>query len=773
MLTENTKIFPCRECDSPNGKRKAPYTSNGFKDASNDTETIREWQIRWPDALIGLPTGAVNGVFVIDLDLDAAKGKDGLHEWELLAAGHEPIETFTVKTPRGGRHIYFNHRDGLKNSTDKIAVGIDTRGEGGYVIYPSPGSGYEIEVDAPLVDVPEWIISMLNPPRQAPTPRPVVNFPTTNTGEDVQAALRYIHPDTDHDSWLKIGMALQSEPSVDGLGLWDSWSSGGQKYCPGDCAKRWRSFKAGGITIASLFDMAKAGGYRPERRAAPVQSHGVQAVAVSKPTDADFIKRVQQALFDSEIGDARLFADLARGQKIFNHTDQVWMDYSGGAWAPDEISDTIITLSEKLLKAYGQLYKKIADEKKSVVAEMAGCDEAAGSKELKDKLEKLGKTEKNITSRMFDLKSKTYLGRVESLARSLMPVTAKDFEKNKNLLCLENGTFDFKTLTLRPHSPDDGLLFQSPVKFDLAATCPKWDEFLRKIFINDQELIDWIACQCGIALTGHIEEALLFCYGAGANGKSTLFGPLQMILGPYYLTLPIENLLMSKDAGSSTEAYHKATLANKRLVVAPEMPEGRRLSESLIKDLTGGITDKVTGRNPYGRPFEFFPSHKLMLFGNHKPIIRGRDDGIWRRVRLVPFNYKFTGAEKRDKTEVMAEFRAELPGIFNWCLKGYASRPPTPQAVLVASEEFKRESDLLSEFIAETIEVDNRSSVAVKVLFAAYVIHCEKSREFPIAKRPQDLARMLRERGFEVQPGADRCARLFGAKSKLETSLNL
>ena len=140
---------------------------------------------------------------------------------------------------------------------------------------------------------------------------------------------------------------------------------------------------------------------------------------------------------------------------------------------------------------------------------------------------------------------------------------------------------------------------------------------------------------------------------------------------------------------------------------------------------------------------------------------------------MVPFNYRFTDAEKRDKEAVLAEFRSELPGIFNWCLRGYTGRPATPRAVLMASEEFKAESDMLSEFIAETIEIDGRSSVAVKVLFAAYVIHCEKSREFPIAKRPQDLARMLRERGFEVQQGTDKCARLFGAKSKGETSLNL
>ena len=763
-------VFPCEV----NGKK--PITTHGFQDASTDPEVIQTWWTATPEANIGCAMGDISGIVLLDIDMKG--GKDGISALAELEQIHGKLpETLTARTPSGGLHYFFKYKEGYKNSTEKLGTGIDTKGNGGYVIAPGStidGVDYEIINRVAPADCPEWIVSILNPIRQEPKPRPVANFATTDTGEDVQAALKYISPDCDYLDWVKVGMSLQSESGIDGLGLWDTWSSRSAKYKAGECAHKWRTFQSGGkTTIASLFDMAKVGGYRPERKAAPVQNHGGQAVIVSKPTDEDFLKQVRQALFDSEIGDAQLFADLAKGQKIFNHTDQVWMDYSSGAWAPDEISDTIITISEKLLKAYNQLYKNVATEKKTLVAEMATNDETADLEAQKEKLKKVTNMEKALTSRIFDLKSKTYLGKVESLARSLMPVTAKDFEKDKTLLCLENGTFDFRTMTLRPHSPDDGLLFQSPVKFDQAATCPKWDEFLRKIFINDQELIDWISFQCGIALTGNIEEQLLFCYGGGANGKSTLFGPLQMMLGPYYMTLPIENLLLSKDAGSSTAAYHKATLANKRLVVAPEMPEGRRLSESLIKDLTGGITDKVTGRNPYGKPFEFFPSHKLMLFGNHKPIIRGSDDGIWRRVRLVPFNYKFAGAEKRDKSEVMAEFKAELPGIFNWCLRGFASRPATPQAVLIASEEFKRESDLLSEFIAETIEVDNRSSVLIKVLFAAYVQHCEKSREFPIAKRPQDLARMLRDRGFEVQPGADRCARLFGAKSKLETSLNL
>ena len=139
----------------------------------------------------------------------------------------------------------------------------------------------------------------------------------------------------------------------------------------------------------------------------------------------------------------------------------------------------------------------------------------------------------------------------------------------------------------------------------------------------------------GFSLSGLCDlQALIFCYGSGANGKSTFFGVLREMLGDYYQGIQVETFL-SKAFQSSSEPYELARVKGARMVVSDEVPEGRKLNESLVKNLTGG--DQIHARNPYEKPFSFDPTHTLWMFGNHKPVISGMDHGIWRRIYLVPF----------------------------------------------------------------------------------------------------------------------------------------
>lgn len=266
-------VFPCEV----NGKK--PITAHGFQDASTDPEVIRQWWTSTPEANIGCSMGEISGIVLLDIDMK--NGKDGKAALYDLEDKHGVLpETLKAKTPSGGLHYFFKYREGYKNSTEKLGTGIDTKGNGGYVIAPGSvidGKEYEIINRVAPADCPEWIISILNPPRQEPKPRPVVNFPANNTSGQVQDALRYINPDCDYLEWVKIGMALHSESGIDGLGLWDSWSSLSAKYKAGECTHKWQTFQSGGkTTIASLFDAAKAGGYKPERKLPPIYSHGDQ-----------------------------------------------------------------------------------------------------------------------------------------------------------------------------------------------------------------------------------------------------------------------------------------------------------------------------------------------------------------------------------------------------------------------------------------------------------------------------------------------------------------
>ena len=139
--------------------------------------------------------------------------------------------------------------------------------------------------------------------------------------------------------------------------------------------------------------------------------------------------------------------------------------------------------------------------------------------------------------------------------------------------------------------------------FEKDVVAPYWDDFLNTIFGGDDELVRFVKQAVGFSLSGLCDlQALIFCYGAGANGKSTFFGVLRGLLGDYYQGIQIETLL-AKSFQSSTEHYELARVKGARIVVSDEVPEGRKLNESLVKNLTGG--DQIHARNPYEKPFSF------------------------------------------------------------------------------------------------------------------------------------------------------------------------
>ena len=170
----------------------------------------------------------------------------------------------------------------------------------------------------------------------------------------------------------------------------------------------------------------------------------------------------------------------------------------------------------------------------------------------------------------------------------------------------------------------------------------------------------------GYSLTGLTDEhVLFFLYGLGSNGKTTFLKALRMLFGEYATKTDIEALLAGF-ANRNTATPYIAALKGIRLAISTEIPEGRRLNESVVKDLTG--SDEVTGRYLFSNPFEFEPTHKLWIAGNYKPKIRGNDLGIWRRVRVIPFTV--TIKSPRKMSDILAELRAELPGILNWAVLG-------------------------------------------------------------------------------------------------------
>ena len=300
-----------------------------------------------------------------------------------------------------------------------------------------------------------------------------------------------------------------------------------------------------------------------------------------------------------------------------------------------------------------------------------------------------------------------------------IPIDHDMLDTDEWSLNVANGALDLRTGKLRAHRQEDLCTKLSPVAYDPDARCPQWLAFLEHIFAGDLELIEFVRRAVGYSLTGNTSEQCLFlCHGPGRNGKSTFLKVISAVLGKDYAQqAPAEMLLTRKRDGAN---HDQARLRGARLVTAAETPEGRRLDENLVKQLTG--QDEITARELYKSFFQFTPVLKLWIATNHKPDIKGTDLAIWRRIKLIPFSV--TIAEAQVDPHLGEKLAAELPGVLAWALDGCISWQhgglTSPVAVVAATTQYRADMDQIGRFIAECCEVGQHRAVKATDLFAAY-----------------------------------------------------
>lgn len=286
------------------------------------------------------------------------------------------------------------------------------------------------------------------------------------------------------------------------------------------------------------------------------------------------------------------------------------------------------------------------------------------------------------------------------------------------LLNVQNGTIDLRTGKLRPHNRADYLTKLAPVTYDPDADYPRWYQFLHEVFDDNENLIRFSRRAAGYSITGITRErCFFFLHGKGCNGKTTFVSALQKMLGDYAKGVTAEMLMVSKGERHPTET---CDLAGARMAVAVETEDGRRFAESFIKQMTGG-EDRLKGRRMREDMWEFDTTHKLWISGNHKPDIRGTDDGIWDRIRLIPFNVRFN---QPDRT--LAEtLEAERSGILNWLILGCREWQDAglgePLEVVEATSQYRAEMDLLGQFVNECCIVGPEYHVGASDLHKAYL----------------------------------------------------
>jgi putative DNA primase/helicase len=355
---------------------------------------------------------------------------------------------------------------------------------------------------------------------------------------------------------------------------------------------------------------------------------------------------------------------------------------------------------------------------------------------------------KKLAQHAFKCESIFKIKAMIDIAKSDLAIKPDLFDTNPWLLNVENGTLNLRTGELFPHIRENHITKLAPIEYDPLAECPKWYEHLKKIMADNRDLIDFLQSAYGYSLTGNTDERKLFIqWGTGANGKTTSNEVINEVMGDYAVRTPTETLFIKHDGSIPNDV---AKLNGARFVFCSEGEEGKKLAESLIKDITGG--DTISARFMRAEWFEFEPTFKVWLATNHKPVIRGTDNAIWDRINLIPFNISIPESERIPRRELMGEFKEELPGILAWmvrgCLSWYKNGLQCPQEVREATSNYRSEMDIIGDFIENRCNVDPNLSVDAPVLYEKYIEWAGKNGiKYPLLKRAF-IDRML-EKGFD------------------------
>lgn len=445
----------------------------------------------------------------------------------------------------------------------------------------------------------------------------------------------------------------------------------------------------------------------------------------------------------SDLGNAQILYLWHSAEMKWVPAWQRWFTWSGdlGRWIPDRgagarAQQTIITL-------YNLARERVEETKAAL--EAAKVKYRAGQPERE---EAEARHARSLAALRWYVRSQNTERRRGMLAEASclegFHAGFEAFDAAPNLLATPSGTVDLVTGERRGPNKRDLMTMGTNVPYDPAAACPAWDAFLSEVMCGDAELVAYLQRIAGYCLTGSTDEHFLgFFYGGGANGKSTFLTLLAEIAGEYYVRAPRGLLFW---AGHERHPTELAALHKRRLVICAEVEEGARLDEAKVKDLTGG--DAIAARRMREDFWEFSPTHKLLIAGNHWFFVRGQDEGIWRRIHAVPWNLNLS-AEQID-TAILAKLRAELPGILAWAVRGamawYAGGLAEPPSCAKIRDQFRSDSDLFGLFWADAATADPDGKVTCEVLYEHYIDWAQERKHATVLTRRQ-FAKRVRAMG--------------------------
>lgn len=500
--------------------------------------------------------------------------------------------------------------------------------------------------------------------------------------ERVRGALAVLDPDMLHPEWVSVLMAIRSTEWACAEGLARTWSEGGEKYTDAAFDKAWNSIEpAGGITLGTLFGMAKAAGWEDPRR-----------VRLSTVLVTDQVE-------ERDVLNGSIFANVWRGRLLrVDQTGDVLRFDPHAGWSKAGDPTNMIRRAARKTIAYIHETGAALMEKGQVETSQKAAKHAAASSTLPrmDAMAAVGWTHDGMT------------------------VAAADLDAQPDLLGVRNGVLDLRKRSLIGFRPDHLITKRAGVEFAPEAAAPQFEAFLARVQPDAavRRLIQQVA---GLTLWGKPgEQRLFFFHGGGANGKTTFVDALMFILGDYAVSIQAE-ALMRQDRSSQGPSADTLRLQGARGTFASEVREGR-LDEERVKLWTGG--DVLTARPVYGRSFiDFAPSHTFIMAGNHRPAIHDTSLGIWRRVTLIDWSVQIP--EHEQDSRLQERLRREGSGILNWALDGvkdyWAHGLAVPESVKTATEGYRTDEDIIGQFISDRCRMGADLSCPTGDLYAAYI----------------------------------------------------
>lgn len=493
---------------------------------------------------------------------------------------------------------------------------------------------------------------------------------------------------------------------------------------------------------AALAPAASTAAPAPSVPTTAVATNGTPPTAVGPPAAPAPVANDPQpgALDDSQarwlpqtdLGNAERLVGRFGPNLHYCHSEKCWYAWDTTRWVADQTGQ-----AERYAKKTARL---IQDE-----AELADDEDAK-------KLREFGR----------QTESAHRLGAMLRTAQSEpgIPVTPGQFDTDGWVLNVANGTLDLTGGQLRGHEREDLLTKRTDIDYDPAATCPRWEQFLKEVLPDDADVHPYVHKLFGYLLTGDVSDhSVVMLLGEGANGKTTFIEVLRALVGDYGKTTD-PDLLLAAHGGRNTAG--QAELRGVRVAVSSEVSSGATFDGTTLKRLAGG--DTITARRLYQNFSSFEPTHKLVLAVNKMPRLDERDYAMYRRLRPVPFPNKFAGAA-RDRG-LKDTLMAELPGILAWAVRGFRmwqqdNHLTPPDVMMDQVEEVKAANDPLAEFLEDCCVLEKEAVVTGGELYGAYKDWADENGEKALSNK--EFARLLKERGLNKRKqGKGGCNKWFG-----------